>query len=426
MKKQIQLTTILITLCLVASAQNFSEVTQTNYSFTSGEKPALQILFDEVSKINVKDAAKEVFKNYNSKLSAVKESDEEFLITDFTLEENQKLSKGKMKISEKNGNIILYAFFKTNESNISEQLTPNEILHYKNLIQNIARKAVVIEYDALIKEQEKNIKNENKKLKSLLKDEDNEHKSIGKNKIDIDNSKQEIERLKTSITNIELSIIDNNDQLKAKKSEIAEKNIKSLNSKISDIIKENKSLHKSIDKHFENIAEIKAEIAILNSSLKGNETEKINLKSSENIDKYTRKRLKKLNKEGLKTLGEIEENKILVANKENKISNLENDITTNQSKIDQLHTEIAEHNEDALQKQLKLIEKEAKSLSQEKRSLEKKMKKTYESINTNNQKIRESEENIKELKSSQEKQIKKVKESNKKLKKTEGIKITFE
>lgn len=112
MKKQIQLTTYLLSLCLMSSAQNFSEGIQTDYTFSSGNSPALQILFDNVSKKNVEDAAKEVFKKYQSKLSAVKETEQEFLISDFTLEENQKLSKGKLKITDIKGNTTLYAFLK--------------------------------------------------------------------------------------------------------------------------------------------------------------------------------------------------------------------------------------------------------------------------------------------------------------------------
>jgi chromosome segregation ATPase len=208
--------------------------------------------------------------------------------------------------------------------------------------------------------------------------------------------------------------------LKAKEGEIAGKSVKSIDTRISDIKKDNKSLHKSIGKHKENIAEIKGEIAILNSSLKGNETEKVTLKSSENIDKKARKRLKALNKEGLKTIGEIEENKILVANEENNISNLETEIKTNNSNIELLQAELADHNEGALEEQLKLIEKEAKKLAQDQKGFQKSMKKANESINTNNEKIRVSEENIRSLKESQEKQKTNIKESLKKLNATKS------
>ena len=262
-----------------------------------------------------------------------------------------------MKIIETNGNATIYAFFKTNESTISEELTPNDISYYKNLVKTIAKKAVFKEYEILLKEQEKEFKNEKKKLTNFEKDEANEHKNIRKYKLAITNSEQEIEQL---------------------------------------II--------AISKHKENIAEIKGEIAILNSSLKGNETEKVTLKSSENIDKKARKRLKALNKEGLKTIGEIEENKILVANEENNISNLETEIKTNNSNIELLQAELADHNEGALEEQLKLIEKKAKKLAQDQKGFQKSMKKANESINTNNEKIRVSEENIKSLKESQEKQ----------------------
>ena len=406
--------------CYSLSAQKFSEGIQIDYSFSEGSVPALQILFDKVSKNNVETATKEVFKKYDSKLIAVKDVDDEFQISDFTLKENQKLSKGKVKIIETNGNATMYAFFKTNESTISEELTPNDISYYKNLVKTIAKKAVFKEYEILLKEQEKEFKNEKKKLTNFEKDEANEHKNIRKYKLAITNSEQEIEQLKIAISNKEIAISKNNDLLKAKEGEIAGKSVKSVDTRISDIKKENKSLHKSIGKHKENIAEIKGEIAILNSSLKGNETEKVTLKSSENIDKKARKRLKALYKEGLKTIGEIEENKILVANEENNISNLETEIKTNNSNIELLQAELADHNEGALEEQLKLIEKEAKKLAQDQKGFQKSMKKANESINTNNEKIRVSEENIKSLKESQEKQKTNIKESLKKLNATKS------
>jgi hypothetical protein len=406
--------------CYSLSAQKFSEGIQIDYSFSEGSVPALQILFDKVSKNNVETATKEVFKKYDSKLIAVKDVDDEFHISDFTLKENQKLSKGKVKIIETNGNATMYAFFKTNESTISEELTPNDISYYKNLVKTIAKKAVFKEYEILLKEQEKEFKNEKKKLTNFEKDEANEHKNIRKYKLAITNSEQEIEQLKIAISNKEIAISKNNELLKAKEGEIAGKSVKSIDTRISDIKKDNKSLHKSIGKHKENIAEIKGEIAILNSSLKGNETEKVTLKSSENIDKKARKRLKALNKEGLKTIGEIEENKILVANEENNISNLETEIKTNNSNIELLQAELADHNEGALEEQLKLIEKEAKKLAQDQKGFQKSMKKANESINTNNEKIRVSEENIRSLKESQEKQKTNIKESLKKLNATKS------
>ena len=426
MKKQILLTITFIGLCHLISAQNFNEGIQTEHTFSSGKSPALHIRFDKVSKDNIKDAATDIFKKYNSKLSDVKGIDDEYMIADFTLKENQKVSKGKMKILESDGNTDLYIYFKNHESEISEQLTPNEINHYKSLTKRIANKAVIYAYNNLVKKQEKEIKEENKKLKNLEKKEENEHKTIGKSKVDIKNSEQEIEQLKTSLTAKELSIAKNDDLLKAKETEIAGKSVKSLNSNISEVKKENKSIHKSIGKHKESIAEIKGEIAILNSSLKGNETEKLNLKSSENIDKKARKRLKTLNKEGLKTIGQIEENKVLIAKEESNIVSLEEGIKTNLAKIDLLQAEIADHNEEALEEQLSLLEKETKRLNQDKKSLEKKIRKANESINVNNEKIRSSEENIKELKTSQEKQKTKIKESEKKLNETKSTMKEYE
>ena len=242
MKKQILLTALFISTFHLITAQNFTEGIQSDFAFSSGDSPALKIQFDKVSKDNIKDAAKDVFKKYDSKLSEVKGIDDEYIITEFTLKENQKITNGKMKILESDGNADLFVFFKTHESEISEQLTPNEIIHYKKLTKKIAEKAVVYEYNTLIEKQEKEIKDENKKLKNLEKKEDNEHKNIGKYKTTIKNSEQEIEQLKTSLTAQELSISKVMNWYKLKKLKLQEK-VSSLLTQKYQILKKRINLY---------------------------------------------------------------------------------------------------------------------------------------------------------------------------------------
>ena len=61
MKNQNLLTLIIV--CYSLSAQKFSEGIQSEHTFSEGSVPALQILFDNVSKNNVETATKEVLKN---------------------------------------------------------------------------------------------------------------------------------------------------------------------------------------------------------------------------------------------------------------------------------------------------------------------------------------------------------------------------
>jgi len=222
MKKQILLTITFIGLCHLISAQNFTEGIQTEHTFSSGKSPALHIRFDKVSKDNIKDAATDIFKKYNSKLSDVKGIDDEYMIADFTLKENQKVSKGKMKILESDGNTDLYIYFKNHESEISEQLTPNEINHYKSLTKIIANKAVIYAYNNLVKKQEKETKRLNQDKKSLEKKNRKANESINVNNEKIRSSEENIKELKTSQEKQKTKIKESEKKLNETKSTMKE------------------------------------------------------------------------------------------------------------------------------------------------------------------------------------------------------------
>ena len=125
-----------------------------------------------------------------------------------------------MKIIETNGNATMYAFFKTNESTISEELTPYDISYYKNLVKTIAKKAVFKEYEILFKEQEKEFKNEKKKLTNFEKDEANE--SINTNNEKIRVSEENIRSLKESQEKQKTNIKESLKKLNATKSTMKE------------------------------------------------------------------------------------------------------------------------------------------------------------------------------------------------------------
>ena len=83
---------------------------------------------------------------------------------------------------------------------------------------------------------------------------------------------------------------------------------------ISELEKDNKSLLKEINKHKEKIAQKNGQIAIQNSSMKGNETEKEALKKHDKLDKAGRKKIKQIDKLILESIGEVETLKTSVAN----------------------------------------------------------------------------------------------------------------
>jgi hypothetical protein len=111
MKKLISTFSFITCLILSVNSQNFTEVSSTEFNFSSGTLPVIQTQFDNVEKGNVEKALKIVFKDYKAKVSAMKDAEDEYLVSEFLLESNQKKSKGKFKITESNGNAKLYSHF---------------------------------------------------------------------------------------------------------------------------------------------------------------------------------------------------------------------------------------------------------------------------------------------------------------------------
>ena len=163
MKKLISAFTIITCLTLSIYSQNFTEVSSTEFNFSSGTLPVIQTQFDNVLKDNVEKALKTIFKDYKAKVSAMKDAEDEYLVSEFLLESNQKKSKGKFKITESNGNATLYSHFTNEESEISEEKTPTEINNYKKIVKDIANKSVSLVYDERIEKQENDIKSLRKK-----------------------------------------------------------------------------------------------------------------------------------------------------------------------------------------------------------------------------------------------------------------------
>jgi hypothetical protein len=382
-------------------AQNFTVSTSPDYHFSWGTAPVIISHFENVPKSHLKSSLKEVFGNYNTNITPTKDAEDEYEVSNFTLETNQKQSQAKIKLQEINGNTSMYTSFSNTESIISEEKTPNEINYYKDLVEIIAKKACSITFESLIDKQNEAIKSLNKELESIQKDEDKHHKNIGKYERDINLSKDKIENNKINLSSQDLLINKNNELLKNKEREIASKNVKSMTSNIKELEKSNKSLNKSIEKHQQKIAEINGQIAMDQSALKGNEAEINTLKNTINVDKEGRKILKKLNKENLKYIGSIETYKVSITDEENKIKELEIQKLNHQTEINNIKNNISIHNEDALINQLKLIEKEAKTLLATKKDIEKDIEKEYRSINQNSENIRLSKKEIEILKEKQ-------------------------
>jgi uncharacterized membrane-anchored protein YhcB (DUF1043 family) len=180
MKKLISTYTFITCLILSVNSQNFSEASSTEFNFSSGTLAVIQTQFDNVSKDNIEKALKIIFKDYKAKVSTIKDAEDEYLVSEFLLESNQKKSEGKFKITESNGNATLYSHFANEESVISEEKTPTEINNYKKIVKDIANKSVSLVYDELIEKQKNNIKSQRKKINQAKKNQESQHKNISK------------------------------------------------------------------------------------------------------------------------------------------------------------------------------------------------------------------------------------------------------
>lgn len=223
MKKLISTFSFITCLILSVNSQNFTEASSTEFNFSSGTLPVIQTQFDNVEKV-----LKIVFKGYKVKVSAMKDAEDEYLVSEFLLESNQKKSKGKFKITESNGNATLYSHFANEESVISEEKTPTEINNYKKIVKDIANKSVKLVYDELIEKQKNDIKSQRKKINQAKKNQESQYKNISKYTSSIKNSEQKIESLSQSLSTQEEFIIKNDERVKSKESEIASKSLKGM------------------------------------------------------------------------------------------------------------------------------------------------------------------------------------------------------
>ena len=83
MKKLISTFSFITCLILSVNSQNFTEVSSTEFNFSSGTLPVIQTQFDNVSKENIEKALKIIFKDYKAKVSTIKDAEDEYLVSEF-------------------------------------------------------------------------------------------------------------------------------------------------------------------------------------------------------------------------------------------------------------------------------------------------------------------------------------------------------
>lgn len=426
--KKINLIIISILAFVGIQAQSYAPITNAYFAFSTGEKEVLKTTFDKVSTKQVEAALKDYLKNYKAKLDGVKGVSDEYTVTDIVISDiNQTQTTMAIKLTELEGNATMYVHYLTNGKIVSEKNTPSEYAGYKKFTEAIANKATYIAFDDVIKSQNDVLKDKEKELNSLEKDEKNQHDKIGDARKSIKDSEVAINSLQGSLKNQQTLVATKRQQVSDKEAEIASVNVKTLEGNIKDIEKENKSFEKEIEKTREEIAKVNGEIAVELTNL---ETLRKGITAQKNVlavtsDKKTLKEIQSLEKDEVKMIGEIETLKGDNKNSEANIAKNQAAISANNAKISAIQAQIASHSEDALKDQLKILEKDLKSLKNEESKIQKDLEKENSNITKQEENIRAAEAEIQNLKAAQTAKKSEISTVQTEIKTTEGTQAKF-
>lgn len=356
--KKILLSTALLLSASMMFAQSVSSITEQEFTFSSGKKEVVKVMFKDVNASNLETAIEDYFKkNYKAKVSGIKKTDKEFEVSDFKATDiQQKLTSAIFKVQELDGNGILYIHYKSDGYVVSSANTPDIFPSYKTMTQKIADVAVSYSYNDVIELRGKELATQEKELAAFIKTEDKESDAIDKSINEIKASETAIIGLDKDLASQKVIVAEKLKLVEDKKVEMSTVNVKSLEKNIKDVEADTKKANKEIESVNKEIASKTAEIAKLQSEITTLEAsiEPANVRISENNDK-----------------------------------------------IVEVKKQIAEFNEDALKDQLKVLEKESKTAISEESKLAKSIDKEKASIEKNNGKIKDSKAEIVALKASQ-------------------------
>lgn len=385
-------------------AQSYTPVSKDYFAFSSGEKEVFKVVFDEVTMSEAESSFKDYLKNYKAKVESVKGASNEYEVNEVRLSDiNQGTTNMVVKFTELEGDASMYIHYLFNEQIVSSANTPGEVAGYEKFTEAIADKAVHLAFDDLVKAQKNDIKDKEKELNALEKDEVKENEAIGKAKKSIKDSESALITLKGQLKNQQDLVAAKMQQVNEKEAEIASVDVKALEGQIKDLEKENKSLTKDIEKAREGIAKTTGEIAMENANV---ETLRKTIQAQKDLlgvtaDKKTLKEIQSLEKDEAKLLGEIAKMKGEIANEEASIVSMEGEIKANTSQMAKIQGKITAHNVDALKDQLKLLEKDLKNLENDADKIAKDISKENENISKEEENIRKAEGEISRLKDEQ-------------------------
>ena len=402
----------------VLSAQSYTPASEDVFLFSSGEKEVFKVVFDELTMNQAESAFKEYLKNYKAKVESVKGVSGEYLANDLLLSDvNQGSTNLIVKFTELEGDAGMYIHYLHDQQTVTSANTPDEVLAYKQFTERIADKAVFIAFEELIKAKKNLIKEKEKELNGLEKDELKANENIGKSRQSIKHSESTLTMLAGQLENQRNLLAAKTKQVNEKEVEIASVDVKALEAQIKEKEKENKSLVSDIEKAREEMAKITGDLAIENINLdnqrKSIQAQKDLLGTSD--DKKMLKDIQSLEKEQAKLLTTIAEMEGTIANKDASILSMQGEMKANASQIAKIQGKITEHNEDALKEQLKLLEKDLKSFENDVDKTTKEISKENVNIANEEENIRQAEGEIVRLKDAQLNKKEEIKQANKAL-----------
>lgn len=357
--KKLILTTIMFLSIVAINAQSVVSMSDQNFTFSTGQKECIKVIFKDVSAKNVESAFKEYFKkNYKAKVSSVKKTTNEFEVEEFKANDiQQKPTSVNAVITELEGSAILYIHYKSDGYVVSEKNTPIVYEGYRRMTQGIANDAITLSYADVIAMKEKELYEQEKALDLFLRDNEKQDATIAKMQAEIKTSEGEVSRLTSALSAQKVVVSEKAQLVKDKEVEMANLDVKSLEKEIKSIEGDNKSADRDISKLNSDIAKKNADIAKLQSEIKTLEAqiETVNSRKGENGNK-----------------------------------------------IAALQTKISSHNEDALKEQLKILEKDKKDAESAEKDIAKSIEKEASTIEKNNISIKESQLNIATLRTSEE------------------------
>lgn len=191
------------------------EVKDIKVNMTQGMQPGVEVFIPGANEDQVEDAIKENTKKFKGKDRKIKKSDERF-IDDAEIEQ---LSTNAIDIhylikEESNGS-KLQLFFNMGVTFLSKDLDNNKYEFMSNLSAQIAMDATRLNYDELIKEQEK-------VLDDFMDDKKDAEKDIEKARKDIEDAKKEITNKEKEIKDLERKVADHEKAISSQQSKLKE------------------------------------------------------------------------------------------------------------------------------------------------------------------------------------------------------------